>query len=94
MLLLKKFFLFLKKFIRECEKTELEKFLRFFTGADLITGHNITVNFNNLDGLKRTPVAHTCGFTLEISTAYEKYTDFRTDMNAVLSSNIWVMDFV
>lgn len=84
---------FLKKYVRECDKFTLEKFLRFCTGADLITDQKISVEFKNNCGFQRTPVAHTCSGVLELDISYENYPDFRSEVNSVLSSNIWVMDF-
>lgn len=87
-----KVFSFLKKFIRESEKKDLEKFLRFCTGADSITSDSIIIHFKNIDGFGRASVAHTCGCILELPTSYDKYTDFRSEMNSLLASNIWIMD--
>lgn len=77
---------FLKKYIRECDKSVLEKFLRFCTGADLITDQKITIQFKNNTGFQRTQVAHTCSGVLELDSSYENYPDFRTEINSVLSS--------
>lgn len=84
---------FLKKYIRESEKVMLEKFLRFCTGADLITDLKITVEFKDNVGFQRTPVAHTCSGVLELDKSYENYPDFRSEFNSVLVSNYWIMDF-
>lgn len=84
---------FLKKFIRESDKSILEKFLRFCTGADLITDRKISLQFKNCTGMQRTPVAHTCSGILEIDLTYDNFPEFRSEMNSVLNSNIWVMDF-
>lgn len=86
-------FNFLKKFIRESEKSVLEKFLRFCTGADLITDRKISLQFKNCTGMQRTPVAHTCSGILELDLTYENFPEFRSELNSVLNSNIWVMDF-
>ena len=49
--------------------------------------------FNRVSGLARRPIAHTCAFTLEISTDYTNYMQFSTEMKAVLSDeSSWFMD--
>lgn len=70
------------------------KLLRFTTGADVITDNKIKVEFINVIGFARVPVAHTCTGVLQLPTKYEYYTDFRKELNSLLSSNIWVMDIV
>ncbi|KAK5862890.1 hypothetical protein PBY51_018241 [Eleginops maclovinus] len=42
----------------------------------------------------RRPIGHTCAFVLEVSDSYDNFPDFRSEFNAVLDSNIWVMDIV
>lgn len=88
-----KIYSYLKKYIREADKSTLEKFLRFCTGADLITDKKISIQFKNSTGIQRTPVAHTCSSVLELDVSYDNFPDFRSEINSVLSSNIWVMDF-
>ena len=93
---------YLRKYVREIEGDEkmLRNFLRFVTGSDLLLSgtdthyHRITVSMVDLDGLSRRPVAHTCGRILELPKKYENYPIFRCEMNAILNSNIWVMDLV
>ncbi|VEN64119.1 unnamed protein product, partial [Callosobruchus maculatus] len=85
---------YFKKFIREANKDILERLLRFSTGADIITDNLLTVEFSSSEGFQRAPTAHTCSCTLVLPLAYDTYTDFRCDMNNVLSSNIWIMDIV
>lgn len=84
---------FLKRFIRESDEKTLINLLRFATGSDMIT-KPIHVTFNKTVGLQRTPVGRTCGFTLELSTSYDNYPEFRSELNTVLQSNIWVMDII
>ncbi|KAK3084031.1 hypothetical protein FSP39_007063 [Pinctada imbricata] len=90
----------LKRYIREMD-TDLKMlrcFLRFVTASDLLLYdkygkyHTITVNLVDLTGISRRPVAHTCGRVLEIPKTYESYVIFKCEMNAVLNSNVWVMD--
>jgi len=63
---------FLKKYIKETEEDNIINFLRFCTGADMITGTKIKILFNNTTGLLKTPIAHTCSSTLELPTEYER----------------------
>lgn len=81
-------------YLRECESQHLSQFLRFCTGSDLILGKTITIYFTNLQGFQRRPVAHTCGCFLELSVNCDSYPDFRSEMNKVLESNVWIMDIV
>lgn len=85
---------FLKKFIRESDNTMLEKFLRFCTGADVLTGEQIYISFMNTTGYGRSPIAHTCSCTLELSVNYEDYNDFKIELTSLLTSNIGVMDLL
>ncbi len=73
--------------------SELKKFLRFCTGADIMIVPKIEVNFTDLAGFERRPIAHTCGCILELPRNYENYPTFRSEFKNLLSSNIWVMDF-
>lgn len=85
---------FLKRFIREAELPTLENFLRYCTGANIITTDKITVIFNSTTGIQRAPVAHTCTNTIELPTSYDEYLDFKSEFKSVLSSGIWVMDII
>lgn len=82
----------MKKFIREADQRICTKFLRFITGADIITS-SINVNFNSIqDGFSRSPVAHTCTNTLDLPLTYDSFIDLRCELTSLLSSNVWVMD--
>ncbi|KAA0723155.1 hypothetical protein E1301_Tti005274 [Triplophysa tibetana] len=85
---------FLKKYIMELDDTTLKNFLRFCTGADLLTGNRITVNFIETSDFQCRPQAHTCGCYLMLPLNYQNYPDLRSDFNAVLNSSVWVMDIV
>lgn len=87
-----KCFTFLKKYIKECEKKELQMLLRFCTGADIITKNFINVRFNTSSGFLRTPKAQTCTCSLELPDSYDNYVDFKSEMNGLLTSNVWIMD--
>ncbi|XP_065135175.2 uncharacterized protein [Paramisgurnus dabryanus] len=84
----------LKRFIRELDEIKLQKFLRFCTGSDLIVTDSIYVEFEKMTEFTRRPVGHTCGKILHIADTYENFPDFRSEFNAVLESNVWVMDIV
>lgn len=93
-------FKYLKRYIREIEDTKmLRTLLRFITASDLMLYNSegkfftIQVKIADMEGISRRPIAHTCGRVLNIPKAYESYTVFRTEMNAVLNSSVWVMDF-
>lgn len=85
---------FLKKFLREADNNTLKNFLRFCTGADVITDNCIIVEFNEDSGFRRAPTSKTCGCVLTLSVCYDDFIDFRSELMNVLSSNMWVMDFV
>ena len=84
----------LKRFIRELDESKLQKFLRFCTGSDLIVTDSIYVEFEEMTEFTRRPVGHTCGKILHIADSYENFPDLRSEFNAVLESNVWVMDIV
>ncbi|XP_034051655.1 uncharacterized protein LOC117532431 [Gymnodraco acuticeps] len=84
----------LKRFIRELDESKLQKCLRFCTGSDLIVTDSIYVGFEKMTEFTRRPIAHTCGNILHIADSYENFPDFRSEFNAVLESNVWVMDIV
>ena len=83
---------YLKRYIRGLEDDKLAKFLRFCTGATIICIEKIVVDFTNLDGLERRPVAHICGATLELPTTYSSFPEFREEMNNILSCEFWDID--
>lgn len=85
---------YLTTYIRECDSQRLSRFLRFCTGSDLFLNKTITIDFTNLQGALRRPVAHTCGCFLELSVYYDTYLDFRFEINKILESSVWVMDIV
>nr|XP_023670815.1 uncharacterized protein LOC111845548 [Paramormyrops kingsleyae] len=84
----------LKRFIRELDENKLQKFLRFCTGSDLIVADSIYVEFKEMTDFTRRPVGHTCGKILLVAESYENFPDFRSEFNAVLESNVWIMDIV
>ena len=94
-------FKYLKRYIREIDMDTkmLHALLRFVTASDLMLYNSegnffkIQVKIVDLEGIARRPVAYTCGRVLDLSRMYKSYPIFRSEMNAVLNSNIWVMDF-
>lgn len=94
-------FKYLKRFIRENEADMqvLRIMLRYLTASDLMlynsegNYHRITVRIVDIDGIARRPIAHTCGRTLDLPRTYESYPIFKCELNAVIRSYVWVMDF-
>ena len=84
----------LKRFIRELDEIKLQKFLRFCTGSDLVITDSIYVEFEEMSEFSRRPIGHRCGKILHIAASYDNFPDFRSEFNAVLESNVWVMDIV
>lgn len=85
---------YLTTYLRESGTHGLSRFLRFCTGSDLFLGKTIIINFTQIQGFQRRPVAHTCGCVLELSVFYDSYPDFRSEINKVLECNVWVMDII
>ena len=57
---------YLKTFIRGMDVTQLKLFLMFVTGADVLCVPTFHVQFTELDGIARRPIAPTCGCVLEL----------------------------
>lgn len=85
---------FLKLFIRSLDKDKLHKFLRFTTGSDIICVSHIDVEFTDVRGLHRCPVAHTCGPLLQIPCTYSTYSEFRREFVNVLDASYLKMDLI
>ena len=68
---------YLKKYIRTLDSALLRKFLRFWTGADVLSCDALNVTFSALDGFQRRPIAHTCGQVLEVPVTYDSFVDFK-----------------
>ncbi|KAM4698703.1 uncharacterized protein WCC33_014236 [Rhinophrynus dorsalis] len=84
----------LRRYIRELDYCQLQKFLRYCTGSDLIVTDRITLYFENMTHFSRRPIGRTCSMILQISDDYDNFPDFRAEFNAVLDTNIWVMEIV
>ena len=77
---------YLMTMIGNMQPLELRLFLRFIAGASVCIAPKIEIMFNSLSGLARRPIAHTCDFNLELSTAYTNYDDFYGDLKSILTS--------
>lgn len=84
----------LKRLMRELDEGLLQNFLRFCTGSDLMVREKIEINFVNITGLARRPVAHTCTCMLELPKNYESFSQFRGEFLSVLKSGVWIMDII
>ena len=88
-------FSYLTSFIGNSAQEELKCFLRFVTGSSSVTANKITVSFNNLSGVARRPISHTCGCFLKLSTDYLSYIDFANEFDYILrNSDSWAMDAI
>jgi len=47
-----------------------------------------------LTDFSKRPIGHTCGKIMLRAASYENFPDFRSEFNAVLESDVWVMDIV
>ena len=74
--------------IGNCKEEELRSLLRFVTGSSAIVDKSILVRFNNLSGLARRPISHTCSCTLDLSTTYKTYLEFENELQLVLSNDL------
>ena len=87
---------YLRRFIGNMTNDELRTFLRFVTGSFVVSVSSIAISFNNLDGLARRPIAHTCTGTLELSTMYNTFLEFQSEFRTVLADPYfsWRMDAI
>ena len=74
----------------------MQKFLRFVTGASVAVCAMITVEFNSLSGLARRPIAHTCLPMIELSICYDTYVKFAREFEKILAEEFytWIFDSV
>ena len=56
----------------------------------------ITVTFNNVSGIARRPISHTCDCCLELPSAYTPYLEVEQEFIAVLADdkNPWQIDSI
>ena len=85
---------FLQRYIRGLDEQNLGHFLRFTTGADVLIVSQITLSFLKVEGIYKTPVAHTCGPVLELPSTYQDFCELREVFNNILSKSDWHMDVV
>lgn len=88
---------YLRQYIGNMRREELQVFLRFVTGASVCTSNRLSVTFNSVEGLARRPVAHTCAYSIELSTSYSSYSEFAQEFSAILNTKqtqLWSMDCV
>ena len=85
---------YLKRYIRGLDPSKLASFLRFVTGSDIMITDTLNVSFMDVEGLGRRPVAHTCGFTLELPCTYANLCELREEFNNILAADSWEMDIV
>ncbi len=86
---------YLFQYIGNMNFDELRSFLRFVTGSGVCLDRSITVTFNNLSGLARRPIAHTCDCTLELSVDYRTSLEFIAEFQHILQSDYaWDMHAV
>ena len=52
----------------------------------MLVSKHIVVHFNNLTGLGRCPISHTCNCTLESSISYATYPEFEQEFLAVFQN--------
>lgn len=84
---------YLKTYIGETDTKNLELFLRFCTGSDVLD-KDIFIEFIETTDFLRKPQSHTCGCVLKLPIAYYSYPDFRSKFNNILTCSMWVMDVV
>ena len=91
----KRVFHFLQQFIGNISNADIGHFLRFVTGSSVCPTKKIQITFNHVSGFAHRPIAHTCAFTLKISTDYTNYMQFSSETKAVLShESSWFMDVI
>ena len=64
---------YLTQFVGNMKVEEVRRFLRFVTGSSALVVNEIKIEFNNLAGLNRRPIAHTCASSLQLPTSYTTF---------------------
>ena len=62
--------------VQNMKNDELRCFVRFITGSSVVVAKHIAISFNNLSGLARRPISHTCDCGLELPVAYSTFPEF------------------
>ena len=75
----------LQQYIGNMKLDEVRLFLRFTTDSSVCMSKHTEVRFNNLSGLARCPISHTCSCVLELPSSYKTFEDFAHEFQAVLS---------
>lgn len=78
----------LRRYIGELDEEKLGRFLRFYTGSDLIVSDSVTVEFIVTSDFTRRPIGGTCGKFLQLPDCYQRFPDFRAEFNDILESNV------
>ena len=73
----------------------LKVFLKFVTGSDVMVLQTISVSFNPVEGIMRTPIAHTCGPILELPSKYQSYNELAEEFTNILREKAsWTFSIV
>ena len=78
---------YLQQCIGNMRNEEVRRFLCFTTGSSVLIANRISVTFNNLSGLARKPIAHTCGCVIELPSTYMSFLDFEQEFTAILAED-------
>lgn len=88
-------FRYLTTFIGNAKQDLLRLFLRFVTGSSVLMATPISISFNNLSGLGRRPISHTCDCGLELPISCSTFPEFENEFIQVLSNEMsYIMDAV
>ena len=86
---------FLKRFVKSLPDGALSAFLQFTTGSDIIICDSLEVTFVSVDGLARSPIAHTCTPSLELPSTYLSFNELSEEFSSVLrEKGFWEFDIV
>ena len=75
----------LTRYLKSLNSADLQKFLQFVTGGDIMPIDNITVTFSS-EQQPRAPRARTCVPLLEISDTYISYTELAKEISHVINT--------
>ena len=75
---------FLKQFIKSLDAVSLKVFLKFLTGFDVMVLQTISVSFNSVEEIGRTPITHSCGPTLVLPSTYPSYNALADEFTNIL----------
>ena len=84
---------FLRQYIGNMSRNEVEVFLRFVTGSSVMPVR-INVTFNALQpGVARRPISHTCDNTIELSSTYVTMREFANELWVFIHNDefSWIM---